>query len=80
MPTAKDLAVYIIKNKEKYEDLETVLDDIFDSAMDIWHDSDSTLDAHTYLGLTWEEYAEWLVDPLRYYAQLETHISNLHKE
>lgn len=31
-----------------------------DDLIDMWHESDSELPLHTYLGLTEEQYAEWV--------------------
>jgi hypothetical protein len=33
--------------------------DEIDDYIELWHDSDSLLELHEYLGLTWEEYRMW---------------------
>lgn len=34
-----------------------------DNYIDKWHDGDSELPLHTYLGMTWNEYAVWIESP-----------------
>lgn len=36
--------------------------DVYDY-VDAWHDGDSNLELHTYLGLTWNEYRTWVEKP-----------------
>ena len=43
-----------LSGKAKPEDL--------DDYLSAWHASDSALPAIDYLGLTWEEYGQWLMD------------------
>lgn len=37
-------------------------DALFD-AVDDWHNGDSKLPLHEYLGFTWDEYARWVMHP-----------------
>lgn len=37
--------------------------DDMDDHVDRWHDGDSPLELHEYLGLTWDEYGRWVKDP-----------------
>lgn len=48
---------------EKYCNYEVIEDDIDDYISD-WHDSgpEETRELHEYLGMTWQEYGEWLRD------------------
>lgn len=36
-----------------------------------WHASDSDLELHEYLGLTWDEYGLWLTNPRQFYRERE---------
>jgi hypothetical protein len=47
---------------EKCINGDASLDEI-DDYIDAWHDSDSDLELHEYLGMTWEEYSAWAVKP-----------------
>jgi hypothetical protein len=38
-------------------------EEAFDDAVGEWHDSDSDLPLHEYLGLTWDEYAAVVSSP-----------------
>ncbi|WP_406725491.1 hypothetical protein WJ438_13690 [Streptomyces sp. GD-15H] len=46
-----------------------------DAYVDAWHDSDSDLSLHEYLGLTWDEYRLWVEKPesLRYIVAAHRH-------
>ena len=41
---------------------DALLDEI-DDYVDNWHQGDSDLSLHAYLGMSWEEYAAWLKSP-----------------
>ncbi len=41
---------------------DALLDEI-DDYIDEWHDSDSDVPLHTFLGMSWEEYAVWMKSP-----------------
>jgi len=47
------------------------IDDLPDH-IDRWHDGDSELELHEYLGLTWEEYSEWIMTPYALVRVIET--------
>lgn len=51
MATFKE--VVLSSNEEDLEVLENMLDDFTDE----WHDSESDLHFHEYLGMSWEEYS-----------------------
>ena len=34
-----------------------------DEYIDKWHEGESELTLHTYLGMSWDEYAQWLKTP-----------------
>lgn len=38
------------------------LNKILDAKIDEWHDGDSTLTLHEYLGLSWADYVTWTRD------------------
>ncbi len=38
-------------------------EDEVDDAVSAWHDSDSKLGLHEYLGWSWSEYVRWVSDP-----------------
>lgn len=40
-----------------------VLPDEIDDFVEVWHHSDSNLELHESLGLSWEEYSLWVADP-----------------
>ena len=39
------------------------LPDEIDDCIDQWHDGSSELPLHTYLGMSWDEYATWIESP-----------------
>ena len=41
---------------------DALLDEI-DDYIDKWHDGDSELPLHTYLGMSWDEYTLWIESP-----------------
>lgn len=41
---------------------DALLDEI-DDYIDEWHDGDSELPLHDYLGMSWDEYAAWIESP-----------------
>lgn len=48
-----------MKFYELYKNNKVTLDDI-DDYIDSWHDGDSKLTLHEYLGLTWEQYKKYV--------------------
>jgi hypothetical protein len=40
----------------EFSDPSLAIDDFIDE----WHDSDSILPLHEYLGLTWDQYSQWI--------------------
>ena len=44
-----------------------------DDFVDAWHEGDSALELHEALGLTWDEYAQWVAQPDILPSILETH-------
>lgn len=40
-----------------------ILSDEIEEFLEAWHDSDSPVDAHIFLGMTFEEYSLWASDP-----------------
>lgn len=42
----------------------TEINEEFDELVDAWHNApEDGISLHTFLGMSWEEYAEWLQDP-----------------
>jgi type II restriction/modification system DNA methylase subunit YeeA len=40
-----------------------ILPDEIDDFIEFWHNSDSSVELHEFLGLTWEEYSLWVANP-----------------
>jgi len=53
---------------------KALIDDI-DDFIDLWHESDSDLPLHQFLGMTRPEYSLWVADP-----NVLPHIINAHKQ
>jgi len=58
---------------ERIDDLERLVkknpivsDGIFDDKIDEWHESDSELKLYEYLGLTFEQYKDWIKNPVEF--------------
>ncbi|MEU6228328.1 hypothetical protein [Streptomyces sp. NPDC047042] len=53
-----------------------------DSYVDSWHESDSDLELHDYLGLTWDEYRLWVEKPntLRFILSARRHGRTVNEE
>jgi len=58
-----------MKDKRNLDDMNIQVsnnfidESIFDDKIDEWHNSDSKISLHEYLGLTEEEYKIWLKNP-----------------
>jgi hypothetical protein len=59
-----------------WKDIQEVMDD----AVDKWHDGNSKLELHEYLGMTWEEYKRWAEKPDAIYAILDERLAKRNKE
>jgi hypothetical protein len=53
-----------------------------DSYVDSWHDSDTDLELHEFLGMTWDEYRLWVEKPnaLRYILSARQHGRSVSEE
>lgn len=40
-----------------------VMSDEIEDFIEEWHDSDSAVELHEYLGMTWDEYSLWVSEP-----------------
>ena len=47
-----------------------------DDYVDVWHESDSGLELHEFLGMTLEEYYDWMLNPARLRAIISAHKSD----
>lgn len=47
--------------------------DQIDDFIDLWHEGGSELSLHEFLGMTWEEYSAWVVNPSLLPGVIEAH-------
>lgn len=50
--------------------------DQIDDFIDLWHEDGSGLSLHDFLGMTWEEYSAWVVNPGLLRRIIDAHRSN----
>lgn len=50
-----------MKEEKMDEDFAKKISKNIDDTIDNWHNGISKLELHEYLGMTWDEYSEWLI-------------------
>ena len=57
------LKLYKDENLNQYQ-----IDEIIDNHIDEWHEGNSKLELHEYLGFTWLEYSQWVKSPSKFFS------------
>lgn len=73
MLSFKSMAIYMIKNPEYYnKHLQEQLLELIDDCLNVWHVSGNMtgVSVLNYLGLTWDEYAEYVSEPYDFMSDL----------
>ena len=62
MISPKDMVIYIGRHQDHYSDpVDTAIEFITD-CIGLWYESDTTEECHTYLGFTFQEYGNFVMN------------------